>query len=113
MNPMTPVTDLPSSPAPSIPQTVLGEHTVALLADLLAIVEEFLRTAGPNVHTELRDYLAGLHPSTEPLWLIDMLGFNALHLRHRLRPTAPSARENWQPRQPLTPVTFDPTGKPR
>lgn len=86
--------------------------TVTALAELLGIVEEFLRTAGPATHAELAGYLADQHPPADPCWLIDMLGFNALHLRNQLgagaAPTAvASVQDNWQPRDDrVDPVTF-------
>ena len=89
-----------------IPATVaLTEHTVAALGELLSMCEEFLRTAGPLVHAELRGYLAGQYPPADPTWLIDMLGFQSVHLRHQLGPAAGSPRENHQPRHnPIDPV---------
>jgi hypothetical protein len=86
-------------PAPHAPATVtLTEWSVAALGELLGICDEFLRTAGPNVHAELRGYLARQSPPADPGWLIDMLGFNALYLRQQLPAGAPSPRENHQPR---------------
>lgn len=81
----------------NIPESTvtLTAHTTATIGELLAMCEEFLRTAGPAVHAELRGYLACQSPPADASWLIDMLGFHALHLHHQL-PTAPSPRENWQ-----------------
>lgn len=79
------------------PVVTLTEHTVAALAEILSMVEEFLRTAGPNVHAELRGYLRSQWPPADPGWLIDMLGFHALHLHHQLPTPMPSPRENWHP----------------
>jgi hypothetical protein len=71
-------------------------HTVASLAELLGMCEEFLRTAGPLVHAELRAYLAHRSPPADPSWFIDMLGFSGIHLGHfRPASTAPPS-ETWQ-----------------
>jgi hypothetical protein len=79
------------------PNTIeLTEYTVASLQQMLGICEEFFRTAGPGVIAELRGYLAAQNPPTDPLWLIDMIGFSGTHLRRLLPATAPSPRENWQ-----------------
>lgn len=83
--------------ADSRPMVALTEHTVAALAEVLSLTEEFLRTAGPNVHAELRGYLRAQWPPADPTWLIDMLGFHGLHLRHQLPTPASAPRENWQP----------------
>lgn len=93
------------------PTVAMTEHTVAALAELLGIVEEFLRTAGPNVQAELRGYLRSQWPPADPIWLIDMLGFHGLHLHHQLPTDRTSPRENWehgedtddQARQPESP----------
>lgn len=85
------------------PTLALTEHTVATLTELLSMVEEFLRTASPNVHAELRGYLRAQWPPADPGWLIDMLGFHGLHLHHQLRgrqPSMTSPRENWEPSYP-------------
>lgn len=83
-------------------EVVLSDYTVANLAELLGMCEEFLRTAGPAVHAELRGYLRA--QAADPVWLIDMLGFNNLHLTRELDHQAdrtgrdtPYPRENWQP----------------
>ena len=87
-----------TDPLPTARATVaLSEHTIAALAEVLSLTEEFLRTAGPNVHAELRGYLRAQWPPADPTWLIDMLGFHGLHLRHQLPTPGPSPRENWQP----------------
>jgi len=83
---------------PTQATVALSEYTVAALSEVLGMCEEFLRTAGPTVHAELRGYLRQQCPPADPVWLIDMLGFHGLHLRHQLPPTAPSPRENHQPR---------------
>lgn len=94
---------IPSSPIQTVPLT---DYTVAALSEILSLCEEFLRTAGPAVHAELRGYLACQHPPADPTWLIDMLGFHAVHLHHQLPTTAPSPRENHQPRNDhVDPVT--------
>jgi len=74
----------------------LTEHTVATIGELLAMCEEFLRTAGPAVHAELRAYLDSQAPPADPGWLVDMLGFSAMHLTHQIPPTSPAPRESWQ-----------------
>lgn len=63
-------------------EVVLSDYTVASLTELLGMCEEFLRTAGPAVHAELRGYLR-TH-AADTVWLIDMLGFNNLHLTREL-----------------------------
>lgn len=88
--------DLPDLPDPR-PMVAVTEHTLAALTEVLSLTEEFLRTAGPGVHAELRGYLRAQWPPADPAWLIDMLGFHSLHLRHQLPTPAPSPRENWQP----------------
>ena len=76
------------------PRTVaLTELTAATLRELLAMCEEFLRTAGPTVHAELRTYLAHQTPPADPCWLIDMLGFQACHLSRLIPAEFPTARE--------------------
>ena len=69
------------TPTPTVAVTA---HTVASLAELLAMCEEFLRTAGPLVHAELRAYLSHQAPPADPSWFIDMLGFNSIHIGHLL-----------------------------
>lgn len=71
-------------------------HTVASLAELLGMCEEFLRTAGPLVHAELRSYLNRQAPPADPSWFIDMLGFNSVHLRHRLPASNVLPSEPWR-----------------
>jgi hypothetical protein len=63
--------------------TITGSQAASLV-ELLEHCEQFLRTAGPVVRTELHSFLTG-HP-TQPAadWLIDMLGFNALYLKGKL-----------------------------
>jgi len=98
------------------PMVVLTEHTVAALSEVLGMTEEFLRTAGPNVHAELRGYLRNQWPPADPSWLIDMLGFHSMHLHHQLVPgpghqqprQATSPRANWQPANDAI-VTIDKT----
>lgn len=90
---------LPARPA----QVVLSAYTVAAIGELLSMCDEFLRTAGPAVRDELRAYLRHQYLPTDPGWLIDMLGFNSMHLHHQLHQQipgqeAPSPRENRQPR---------------
>jgi hypothetical protein len=84
-NPQTPI-----PPVPTVPTVALSEYTATTLRELLGMCEEFLRTAGPTVHAELRAYLASQDPPGDPNWLIDMLGFHNLHLRHLIPSTAPS-----------------------
>ena len=87
-----------NSPTPHtpVPTVTLSDYTATTLRELLGMCEEFLRTAGPTVHAELRAYLACQNPPADPNWLIDMLGFHTLHLRHLTPSTAPSPREVWQ-----------------
>jgi hypothetical protein len=59
-------------------------YTASSLSELLDTCEEFLRTASPQVHAELRSYLNDQRPPADPSWLIDMLGFSSAHLRHLL-----------------------------
>jgi hypothetical protein len=86
-----------SSPAPTVAVTA---HTVASVAELLAMGEEFLRTASPLVHAELRTYLNRQAPPADPSWFIDMLGFSSVHLSHLLRHLLPAdtppPSEAWQ-----------------
>lgn len=63
----------------------LTTHTVASLHELLVMCEEFLRIADSTVLTALRRYLDIQDPPADPFWLIDVLGFHALHLNHQLR----------------------------
>ena len=88
MNTPTPST----TPAPTV---AITPHTAASLAELLGMCEEFLRTAGPLVHAELRDYLARQTP-TDPSWFIDMLGFSSVHLGHLLPASTAPPIESWQ-----------------
>lgn len=71
-------------------------HTAASLTELLETCEEFLRTASPLVHAELRSYLDGQRPPADPSWLIDMLGFSSAHLRHLLPAGTEAPSQNWQ-----------------
>lgn len=80
-------------PAPTVAVTA---HTMAGLAELLGMCEEFLRTAGPLVHAELRAYLAHQAPPADPSWFIDMLGFNSVHLGHLLPADTAPPSETWQ-----------------
>jgi hypothetical protein len=59
-------------------------YTASSLTELLETCEEFLRTASPQVHAELRSYLHDQRPPADPSWLIDMLGFSSAQLRHLL-----------------------------
>lgn len=94
----TPVTDqsAPMSAAPGPPSVSLSEHTIASITELLSMCEEFLRTAGPSTHAELRTYLRRQVPPADPGWFIDMLGFNSLHLARQLPAHLTTARERWQ-----------------
>ena len=74
----------------------ITSHTAASLAELLGMCEEFLRTAGPLVHAELRDYLAHQAPPADPSWFIDMLGFSSVHLGHLLPASTAPPSESWQ-----------------
>lgn len=83
--------------ASTTPPTVsLTEHTVATVHELLAMCEEFLRTAGPATHAELRAYLDNQAPPADPSWLVDMLGFSAIQLGRQIPSTSPAPREAWQ-----------------
>lgn len=82
---------------PASASVALTAHTAASVTELLAMTEEFLRTAGPLVHAELRDYLAHRCPPADPAWFIDMLGFTGSHLHHLLPPDTAPPSENWQP----------------
>ena len=73
-----------NTPASTRETVAVTAHTVASLAELLGMCEEFLRTAGPRVHAELRAYLSHQAPPADPSWFIDMLGFNSVHLGHLL-----------------------------
>lgn len=73
----------------------LTPHTVATVHELLAIAEEFFRTASPAVRAELRTYLDAQVPPADPGWFIDMLGLNAMHLARHLPSSAPAPREVW------------------
>ncbi len=75
----------PARPAP----VVLSAYTAAAIGELLSMCDEFLRTAGPGVHAELRGYLRNQYPPADPAWLIDMLGVNATHLDHQLHAQTP------------------------
>lgn len=86
----------PRSATPRTPSVSLSEHTVANITELLSMCEEFLRTAGPSTHAELRTYLRAQMPPADPGWFIDMLGFTALHLGRQLPTSTPAAREAWQ-----------------
>jgi hypothetical protein len=74
----------------------ITSHTAASLAELLGMCEEFLRTAGPLVHAELRDYLAHQAPPADPCWFIDMLGFSSVDLGYRLPASTAPPSESWQ-----------------
>ena len=85
---------------PTTPDTVtVTAHTAASVSELLAMSEEFLRTASPAVHAELRNYLTHRCPPADASWFIDVLGFSSIHLDHQLRDQAPTTAppsENWQ-----------------
>ncbi len=68
--------------------TVSG-YAAASLLELLEHCEEFLRTANPEVRTELNAFLAQQPTGLDIGWLIDMLGFNALYLQGKLAIAAP------------------------
>ncbi|HET7355559.1 MAG TPA: hypothetical protein VFJ09_02680 [Nocardioidaceae bacterium] len=93
---MTIHTPTPTSPPAPPAMVSLTEHTVATVHELLAMCEEFLRTAGPAVHAELRAYLDRQAPPADPGWLVDMLGFSAMHLARQVPPPSPTPRESWQ-----------------
>lgn len=81
----------PARPAP----VALTQYTVATVHELLALAEEFFRTASPAVRAELRAYLDAQVPPADPGWFIDMLGLNAMHLARHLPSSAPAPREVW------------------
>jgi hypothetical protein len=89
---------------PTSTTVAISEYTAASIGELLTMCEEFLRTAGPATHCELRSYLRDQNPPTDPGWLIDMLGFTAVHLAHQLKARTPtqarpphrSPRDAWQ-----------------
>lgn len=76
-------------------EVALTQHTVATVHELLALAEEFFRTASPAVRAELRTYLDTQVPPADPSWFIDMLGLNAMHLARHLPSSAPGPREAW------------------
>lgn len=84
-----------STPTPT-PTVAVTAHTVASLTELLGMCEEFLRTAGPLVHAELRAYLARRVPPADPSWFIDMLGFSGVHLGHLLPAGSTGPSQTWQ-----------------
>lgn len=86
----------PTSDLPGRDTVALTVHTAASLAELLAMGEEFLRTAGPLVHAELRDYLNRQAPPADPSWFIDMLGFSSVHLGHLMPVSTAPPSESWQ-----------------
>jgi len=86
----------PTSGLPGRDTVGVTAHTVASLAELLGMCEEFLRTAGPLVHAELRAYLNRQAPPADPSWFIDMLGFNSVHLGHLLPTGTTPPSETWQ-----------------
>lgn len=83
------------TPTPAATVAVTA-HTAASLAELLGMCEEFLRTAGPLVHAELRAYLAHQAPPADPSWFIDMLGFSRAHLGHLLPADTAPPSQTWQ-----------------
>jgi hypothetical protein len=98
-NPYSPRTGRDILGRPTVSVTV---DTVASLAGLLGMCEEFLRTAGPAVHAELRGYLRRNTPPADPSWFIDMLGFHGVHLTHLLPADTAPPSEDWQwPAHPI------------
>ena len=85
----------PHQHTPRPARVTLSQHTVATVHELLILAEEFLRTASPIVHAELRAYLDTQVPPADPGWFIDMLGFNATDLARHLPTPAPAPREVW------------------
>jgi hypothetical protein len=77
------------------PEVALTQYTVATVHELLALAEEFFRTASPAVRAELLTYLDAQVPPADPSWFIDMLGLNAMHLARHLPASAPGPREAW------------------
>lgn len=94
MNPTQPLT-APTDPM-SRAHRSLSEHTYANITELLSMCEEFLRTAGPSTHAELRAYLRQQVPPADTGWFIDMLDFTATHLQRQLPAHTPTARDTWQ-----------------
>jgi len=90
----------PTSGVPGRDTVGVTAHTVASLAELLGMCEEFLRTAGPLVHAELRAYLSHQAPPADPSWFIDMLGFNSVHLGHQLPARTVPPSEAWRHEHP-------------
>lgn len=91
--------NLSSNASGDVPTVSVTAHTTASVAELLAMSEEFFRTAGPAVAAELRAYLTHRCPPADPSWFIDMLGFTTIHLGHLLRDQSPATAppsENWQ-----------------
>lgn len=86
----------PTSDLPGRETVAVTAHTVASLTELLGMCEEFLRTAGPLVHAELRTYLNRQAPPADPSWFIDMLGFSSVHLGHLLPAQTAPPSESWQ-----------------
>lgn len=91
----TPTTSCPPARGEAV---TLTAHTMASITEVLAISEEFLRTASPIVHAELRGYLAHRRPPADPAWFLDVLSFTGSHLHHQLAaqsPTTAPPSENW------------------
>lgn len=86
----------PTSALPGRDTVAVTAHTVASVAELLGMCEEFLRTAGPLVHAELRTYLNRQAPPADPSWFLDMLGFSSVHLDHLLPAGTTAPSEAWQ-----------------
>lgn len=63
--------------------TITGQTAVDLV-DLIENCDLFLRTASDTVRAELRTFLGQDSTRPDVCWLIDMLGFNTLHLRGQL-----------------------------
>jgi hypothetical protein len=94
-NPRTHEELTPGQPPSGPAGITLSQCTVATARELLALADEFLRTASPAAHTELRAYLDTQAPPAAPAWFIDMLGLNATHLARHLPTRAPTPRQTW------------------
>ena len=72
----------PSTERVSPVQSRIESHS-AVLVELLAACEEFLRTVTPAVHRELRDFLTarGYHPTAGLPAFLDQLQFTVHHHR--------------------------------
>jgi hypothetical protein len=83
----------PSQPPSEPARVTLSQCTVATVRELLALADDFLRTASPTVRAELRAHLNTQVPPADPGWFIDMLDFNATHLARHLPTRAPTPHE--------------------